>query len=469
MFKRISLKLCFALWAGCLHTGVGAQGLPPEVVRALQQAQLPATALHVVVAPAQGGVQRLSHQGDAMVNPASLMKLVTTSVALETLGPGHVWRTAVGADGPIVNGQLRGNLYIQGQGDPKWVVERVWLLARRIKSLGIERIEGDIVLDRSAFELTPTDPGQFDGEPHRPYNATPDALVVNFKSLMVHFVPDPKQGLARVHVEPPMAGVRIPVSVPLFKGACNDYRAALQAELGDPNQLVFKGSYPAECGERIWPLAYADPASHAARAIEGVWRSVGGQLGGRVREGRVAPQLPTLLVSESPPLAELIRDINKFSNNLMAEQLFLTLSQQADGVGRMEASRAIVQRWWDRHVGVPGLVIDNGSGLSRTARVTAQGLAVLLQRAWAAPYMPEWIASLPISGQDGTLRRSKAQASAHLKTGSLRNVLAVAGYVDGAAGQRWTLVAIIEHPQAQAGRAVLDALVDWTAKLNHQP
>ena len=231
----------------------------------------------------------------------------------------------------------------------------------------------------------------------------------------------------------------------------------------------FKGSYPAECGERIWPLAYADPASHAARAIEGVWRSVGGQLGGRVREGRVAPQLPTLLVSESPPLAELIRDINKFSNNLMAEQLFLTLSQQADGVGRMEASRAIVQRWWDRHVGVPGLVIDNGSGLSRTARVTAQGLAVLLQRAWAAPYMPEWIASLPISGQDGTLRRSKAQASAHLKTGSLRNVLAVAGYVDGAAGQRWTLVAIIEHPQAQAGRAVLDALVDWTAKLNHQP
>ena len=469
MKKKFALW-CLSLW-WCVGVGAAAwaQALPAEVTRALQQAQLPPSALHVVVAPAQGGAARLSHRAEVPVNPASLMKLLTTSVAFETLGPAYVWRTQLAADGPIVNGSLRGNLYLQGMGDPKLVVERLWLLLRRVRALGIQHIEGDIVLDRSAFDVSPTDPGQFDGEPHRPYNASPDALVVNFKSLLLQFVPDPRAGLARVHIEPPLAGVRVPETVPLQKGPCTDYRAALKAELGDPAQMVFKGGYIAECGERVWPLAYADPASHAGRAIEGMWRALGGQFTGRLREGRVPAQATPLLHTESPPLAELVRDINKFSNNLMADQVFLTLSLHAGGVGRFEASRAWVQRWWDRHVGVPGLVVDNGSGLSRSGRMTAQGLTVLLQRAWAAPYMSELMSSLPISGLDGTLRRSRSPASAHLKTGSLRQVLAVAGYVDGEAGQRWVLVAIIEHPQAQTARPVLDALIDWTASLTHQP
>jgi D-alanyl-D-alanine carboxypeptidase/D-alanyl-D-alanine-endopeptidase (penicillin-binding protein 4) len=456
--------MVLGLWATAC-----AQALPAEVNRALQQAQLPAAALHVVVAPAQGGPARLSHRAEVPVNPASLMKLLTTSVALETLGPAYAWRTQVAADGPVVGGSLRGNLYVQGQGDPKLVVERLWLLLRRVRALGIQHIEGDIVLDRSAFEVGPTDPGLFDGEPHRPYNAGPDALVVNFKSMVLQFVPDNRAGLARVHVEPPLAGLRVPETVPLTQGPCTDYRSALKADLGDPAQIIFRGNYPASCGERAWPLAYADPPGHAGRAIEGLWRAVGGQLGGRVREGRLTPSATPLLHTDSPPLAELVRDINKFSNNLMAEQVFLTLSLQAMGVGRVDASRELVQRWWDRRVGVPGLVVDNGSGLSRSGRMTAQGLAVLLQRAWAAPYMSELMSSLPIGGLDGTLRRSRSAASAHLKTGSLRQVLAVAGYVDGEAGQRWVLVAIIEHPQAQTARAVLDALVDWTAVLPHQP
>ncbi|MDI9331715.1 MAG: D-alanyl-D-alanine carboxypeptidase/D-alanyl-D-alanine-endopeptidase [Alphaproteobacteria bacterium] len=472
MFKMRLFQFQCLLVAGVwLGGAVSAQGqaLPPEVMRALQQAQLPPTALHVVVAPAAGGPARLSHRADLSVNPASLMKLVTTSAAFELLGPAHVWRTTLWADGPIVNGALRGHLYVQGQGDPKLVVERLWLLLRRLKALGIDRIEGDLVLDRSAFEVEANDPAQFDGEPHRPYNVSPDALVVNFKSVLLHFVPDARAGVARVHAEPPLAGVRVPEVIPLQKGPCTDYRSALKADFSDPARFVFQGTFPSECGERIWPVAYADPPSHAARAIEGVWRAIGGQLVGRVREGRIPAEARTLIYTESPTLAELTRDINKFSNNLMADQVFLTLSQQALGVGRFEASREIVQQWWHQRIREPGLVVDNGSGLSRHGRMTAQGLNLMLQRAWTSAYMSELMASMPVTGQDGTLRRSKAQASAHLKTGSLRNVLAVAGYVDGPVGQRWVLVAIIEHPQAQSGRAVLDALVDWSAQLTHQP
>ncbi len=438
-----------------------AQALPPPVLRALERTALPASALHVVVAPAQGGPQRLSHQADRPVNPASLMKLVTTSAALELLGPAYTWRTTLWTDGTLNQGVLNGNLYVQGQGDPKLVVERLWLLMRRLKALGIDRIEGDLVLDRSAFEVPPVDPGQFDGEPTRPYNASPDALIVNYKSLLLHWVPDRVQGVARLHVEPPLAGLRAPSAVPMQKGPCTDYRAQLQADLGQPDQLTFKGSYPQDCGERVWPIAYADPLAHAGRAILGMWAHLGGQGLSRVREAQVPAQAQKLLDTESPPLADVVRDVNKFSNNLMADQVFLTLSQQTTGRGRIEDSRAWVQRWWAQRIGVAGLRIDNGSGLSRQHQITAQGLAVLLQHVHASPYMPELMASLPVLGQDGTLKRVQTETRAHLKTGSLRNVLGVAGYVHGAGGQRWVLVAIIEHPQAQTGRPVLQALTDW--------
>lgn len=444
-----------------LTSAVWAQALPPPVLRALERAQLPVSALHVVVAPAQGGPQRISHQADRLVNPASLMKLVTTSAALDLLGPAYTWRTTLWTDGSLNQGVLSGNLYVQAQGDPKLVVERLWLLMRRLKALGIERIEGDLVLDRSAFEVAPVDPGQFDGEPTRPYNASPDALIVNYKSLLLHWVPDRVQGVARLHVEPPLAGLRTPSTVPLQKGPCTDYRAQLQADLGQPDQLTFKGSYPQDCGERVWPIAYADPGAHAGRAIQGMWAQLGGQGLSRMRDAPVPPQAQKLLETESPTLAEVVRDINKFSNNLMADQVFLTLSLQTSGRGRLEDSRAWVQRWWAQRMGVAGLRIDNGSGLSRQHQITAQGLAVLLQHVYASPYMPELVASLPVLGQDGTLRRVQTETKAHLKTGSLRNVLGVAGYVHGAAGQRWVLVAIIEHPQAQAGRPVLQALTDW--------
>ena len=460
-FALPAIRHVCALSCLVLAAGVWAQALPPTVLRALERAQLPAHALHVVVAPAQGGPQRLSHQADRGVNPASLMKLVTTSAALDLLGPAYTWRTTLWTDGAVNQGVLSGNLYVQAQGDPKLVVERLWVLMRRLKALGIERIEGDLVLDRSAFDVMPADPGQFDGEPTRPYNASPDALIVNYKSLLLHWAPDRALGVARLHVEPPLAGLRVPLTVPLQKGPCTDYRAQLQADLGQADQLVFKGSYPAECGERVWPVAYADPGAHAGRAIQGMWSHLGGQGLARVRDDRVPAQAQKLLDTESPSLAEVVRDINKFSNNLMADQLFLTLSLQATGRGRMDDSRAQVQRWWAQRVGVPGLRIDNGSGLSRQHQITAQGLATLLQQVYASPYMPELMASLPVLGQDGTLKRVQTETRAHLKTGSLRNVLGVAGYVHGATGQRWVLVALIEHPQAQAGRPVLQALTDW--------
>ncbi len=444
---------------------------PAEVTTALARSKLPREALSVLVLPVEAvgrasptAIPRLSYRADVAVNPASLMKLVTTSAALELLGPSFTWRTPVYVDGIVRDGVLNGNLHVRGQGDPRLGAEKLWQLMRRVQGLGIQRIEGDIVLDRTAFEVPVRDPGSFDGEPLRPYNASPDALLINFKSLLIHWVPDRATQEVRIHTEPALAGVQLPASLPLSAGDCNDYRSAVKADFSDPLKPRFAGVYPAACGEKVWPVAYADPAQFAARAVLGMWQQLGGQLKGVVREGPVPAQLKPAFWHESAPLAEVVRDINKYSNNVMAQQLFLTLSWHQQGVGRMAASQDIVTRWWRERVGVPPPLMENGSGLSREERITPAALARLLQVMWHSPHMPDLMASLPLAGQDGTLRRSHTQARAHLKTGSLRDVMGVAGYVDGQDGRRWVLVAIVNHPQASAARPVLDALIDWTGR-----
>lgn len=443
--------------------------LPPTVVKALALAKVPAEALSVVVEEVgHSAAPLLSHRADAPMNPASVMKLVTTLAALETLGPTWTWATPVYVEGAVRGGTLHGNLYIKGQGDPKLVVERLWLLMRRVQGLDIRNIAGDIVLDRSAFETVAVDPAEFDGEPLRPYNAAPDALLLNFKSVLMTFVPNRADNAAYLQVEPPLAGVSWPGQVPLRDGECNDYRSALRADFSDPTQPRFAGRYPAGCGEKVWPLAYADPTAYGPRAIEGMWRAVGGQLQGRVRYGAVPEGLAPAFALESPPLAEIVRDINKYSNNVMTQQLFLTLSLQQQGKGTLAGSRELLQNWWRQRFGASDAPrIANGSGLSRDDRMSAAALARLLQYAWASPLMPELMSSLPISGLDGTLRpgRWRAQGQAHLKTGSLRDVASIAGIVHGEGGRRYVLVALVNHPNAGAVRPAMEALVEWTARL----
>ena len=459
---------------------LSAQGLPAQAMAALDRAKVPHDAISVLVLDAQGmTAPRLSHRASAPMNAASLMKLVTTYAALDLLGPAFTWSTPVYLDGSVQDGTLHGNLVIKGQGDPKLVVERLWLLLRRVQGLGIKTITGDIVLDRSAFETLQQDPAEFDGEPLRPYNVAPDALLLNFKSVTMTFVPDIANRLARVQFEPHLAGVQMQPTVALSSGECGDYRTALKAEFTDPNRVRFGGRYPLSCGERAWPVAYADPGSYAARAVRGMWSEIGGQLAGKVREGTVPPGLQPAFELTSPALAEVVRDINKYSNNVMAQQLFLTLallaggnSEAGKGVATLSAARDAVTTWWTQRLGrgapaslpVDVPVLDNGSGLSHSGRISAQALAVLLQSAFASPLMPELMSSLPIVGIDGTMRRSQAASAgkAHLKTGSLRGVSGLAGYVDGVSGRRYVLVAIVNHPNAQAARPALDALIDWT-------
>jgi D-alanyl-D-alanine carboxypeptidase/D-alanyl-D-alanine-endopeptidase (penicillin-binding protein 4) len=467
--KAFARTLFLAVLAGAGLPGMASTALPAEVEAALLQARIPREALVAVVQDIGTATPQLAWQPQQQVNPASLMKLVTTYAGLELLGPAWTWKTPVWLEGAVQNpgpqGVLEGNLVIKGNGDPKLVMERLWLLLRRVQQLGVQEIRGDIVLDRSAFNVPEVNPADFDGEPLRPYNVRADALLINYKSVVLTFTPDFPRGVATVGVDPPLAGVLVDASVPLSSLPCGDWRGGLKADFSDPGRVRFAGSYPVTCIEKVWPVAYADPASYNQRAVAGMWHSLGGRLTGTVRDG-LAPLTTPSFELTSPSLAEVIRDINKFSNNVMAQQLFLTLALAQRGQGSPEAAREVIRQWAQERLGdaAATMWVDNGSGLSRDGRVSAELLARLLQTAWAGPMMPELMSSLPLSGVDGTMKRSRSLLGrAHLKTGSLRDVTGIAGYVLGADGRRHVLVAIVNHPNAGAAKPALDALVQWVS------
>jgi len=440
------------------------RGPPESVTNALRQAAIAPSASAIVVAPLSPGGITIEANASLPMNPASTMKLVTTYAALGLLGPAHIWRTEAFVTGSLLGDALEGDLLIRGGGDPKLVIEDLWLLVQRIRSYGIRELRGDVVLDRSAFAPAAHDPGGFDGERFRPYNTGPDALLLNFNAIAIGFVPEPETKSARIVAVPALAGMKLPPAVKLIDGPCNDWRGRLQADFSDPMAPVFRGAYPQACGERVWHLSVLDHERYFAAAFTALWSSAGGSLRGRVRDGRVPAEARRIAVRESAPLAEVIRDVNKFSNNVMARQVFLSLAM-APGSPPASSSRAeaALRGFLDsRGLAMPELVLENGSGLSRIERLSAASLARLLRHAYASPLMPELMASLPLVGVDGTLRnRNAAAGQAHLKTGLLADVRALAGYLLSASGRRYVVVAIINHTNARDGQAAHDALLQW--------
>ncbi|MEP6607124.1 MAG: D-alanyl-D-alanine carboxypeptidase/D-alanyl-D-alanine-endopeptidase [Burkholderiaceae bacterium] len=441
-----------------------ASMLPEGTAAALRTANVPMSAVGIAVVPLSGAGLTLNVNESQPMNPASTMKLVTTLAALELLGPQYQWHTDALVTAPLRNGVLEGDLWLRGSGDPQLVIEDLWLLVQRLRGAGLREIRGNLVLDRSAFEPASHDPGAFDGEALRPYNAGPDALLLNYKAVSFYFIPDADAKQARIYALPVLSGMVVPSTVRATDGACNDWRARLGGDFGDLRRPIFRGAYPLSCGEKVWHVSALGAKEYAEAVFRALWESSGGTWRGHVLEGTVPPDGRRLAQHESRPLAEIIRDINKYSNNVMARQLFLTIgAETSHRPATTERSQRAVGDWLvSKGLDRREFALENGAGLSRVERVTAAGLARLLQGAFATPLMPEFVSSLPIVGVDGTMRRrSGAAGSAHIKTGLLTDTRAIAGYVLAASGKRYVVVALINHPNAGAAQPALDALLNW--------
>ena len=461
-------KRCLtAIVLSCTFFTAFAQGLPFEVDSALRHANIPVEATATLVQEVGSSAALIRINAKRPFSPASTMKLVTTAAALDILGPIHTWKTTAFITGEQAGEILQGNLIIKGSGDPKFLMEHLWQFLRQIRTQGIRHIRGDLILDRSAFAETAFDANAFDGEGEKPYNAGPDALLLNYKTIKFQFMPDDAGHKVRVGIDPPVAD--FVVTPPgLSRGACNDWVETLGAEVNNAGAR-FAGSFEAECGDKAWfmhPYQMSQNQYFSA-VFRQMWHDVGGTFRGEVKSGIVPQGARQVAEWTSPNLPEIVHDINKFSNNVMARQLLLTLAADPMGQPATAEQGARVIKGWLANKKIPAseLVIENGSGLSRTARISAVTMGKILALAWRAPWMPEFIASMPIAARDGSMRKRLKEmgvaGSAHIKTGGLREVCTIAGYVTAASGKRYIVVNFINHPNASAGRPAQDALLQW--------
>ncbi|MEK8079549.1 D-alanyl-D-alanine carboxypeptidase/D-alanyl-D-alanine endopeptidase [Pseudomonas sp. XK-1] len=462
--RSLALGSLFASLALPLH----AAGLPNKVEQSLKANKISTQSLSLVTVPLNGPGSSTFFNADISVNPASTMKLVTTYAALELLGPTHQWKTEFFTDGQLKNGVLNGNLYLKGGGDPKLNMEKLWLLLRDLRANGVQQVSGDLVLDRSHF-VQPQLPSFNDdgGDSNKPFLVAPDSLLVNLKAL--RFIARTENGKVHIAAEPPIANIRIDNRVKALPAAkCPgwpDVRYNPVTEFDGTNVIV-SGQLAEGCSSQTY-LSLLDHPSYAAGAIRAIWQELGGSIQGKDRLANVPSNARLLARAYSPDLVEIIRDINKYSNNTMARQLFLSLgaqfrdpADQDDG----KAAQRVIRAWLARKgITAPHLVMENGSGLSRAERVSAREMAELLEAAWQSPYAAEFMSSLPLVAMDGTMRRrlhrTPLVGQARIKTGTLNNVRAIAGYSRDSNGNSWAVVAILNDPRPWGASSILDQVL----------
>jgi len=403
------------------------------------------------------------------MSPASTMKLVTTFSGLSLLGPDYRWKTSAYATGQVENGILHGKLYIVGTGDPKLVPEELIDLVQKIHAAGINGIDGSLVLDKHNFDVSTRDAGPYDEDVLAPYNVGPDPLLYAFKSLSFTLSPGHGNTIA-IDSTPPLDKLTIVNDLHLTRGRCVGalVTPVITQNTDGSAQAVFSGKYPLTCGAReTSSMAALDHSTFFGDGFLALWKQTGGTFQGNVGEGPTPADARQVAVHESPVLSEIVRDINKFSNNVMARNLFLTISEAAGhNPATLAGSAQQIEQFLHRN-GLPmqDLVLENGSGLSHDERISATSMASLLQTANASPVAQAYIDSLPIVGVDGTMRHrlinSGVDGNAHIKTGTLRDVRAIAGYVGAANGDGYIVVSFINDPHAEEARAAHDALLEW--------
>lgn len=442
--------------------------LPSKVADALKSAGIPQASVAVYVQPVDAVAPTITHNADKSLNPASVMKLVTTTAGLDLLTPSYRWKTEVYRDSSLENGVLNGNLIIKGYGDPSFKAQEFWRLLMSLQQAGVNEIKGDLVIDKSYFANSVGNRKTFDNETWRAYNAEPSAFLVNGRNTSFKFVAIGDRVVVSQEFELPE--VQIINNMKLSQGPCGEWRSRFGYTVEQKEHasiVTFNGFFSPECGERYLELSVFDDEKYAFYTFKKLWQELGGKFNGSLKIQELPVNATKILEQVSEPLGYVIRDINKWSNNLMARQLLLTLAAEKVGLPADEAKGAMAITAWlaQKNLQFDELLIENGSGLSRIERISAQHLGQLLVSAYNSAIMPELLASLPILAQDGTIKKrlngSQVDSRARLKTGSINGVSAIAGYVIDSQNMRHVVVMLVNHARAGASRDAQDALIEW--------
>lgn len=509
-FSLPLINLLAFLWAslitGQAHSidpvsqNTALQYIPKAVAASLEKSQIPKEAISISVVEIEPGrpgkitaKTEVDWRSQQAMNPASTMKLLTTLTGLDVLGPQYRWRTNVYTDGLIRQGILKGNLYLQGTGDPKLVPEEMVKMMKALQNLGIQKIDGNLFFDRSAYAPNVMEHNTIDGESLRAYNVPPDPLLYAFRTLSFQLGKSRTADFIDISYTPPLSQLKVINQMQLIDQSCDSWKSNIRFNLdpeGDKastNQLLtaqFSGGFPSSCKGVNYNVVALDANTFLTQGFSAAWELAGGSwtqapIG---KSGTVPLAARLLLQFEGIPLADDVQDINKYSNNVMARQLMLTLALEKMGKPATTENGELVIQSWLKGLGLqfPELVIENGSGLSRNEAISAEHLNQLLVAARNLSIADTFYNSLPIAGTDGTMRNRlmahlrkflhlKKKPEARIKTGSLVDVRAISGYVMSKSGKMYAVTSFINHPNAWRGLDAHDQLLAWLLNDGPEP
>lgn len=445
--------------------------VPQRIQRVVDGHKLPETSFSFLVQEVGTDTPLFSMNASIPMNPASAIKTVTTLAALESLGPAFNWQTELYALGPVSNGVLQGDLLMKGGGDPFLVEDQLRNMLKSLQRAGVEHITGNLVLDGSYFDASAENGELIDNQAGRAYNTRPNAVIANFQAMTFFFYPHPNGRDVIIHTDPRLPNVKVTNRLRLANRSCGGYQRGISFNLNpeDPSEVIFEGNFPARCSRYQMVREVLDAPDYTFGLFQELWMELGGTLDGDLLRGQVPDDLEPIVIWNSVPLSDVIKSINKYSNNLMTRHLLLTLGAEVLGPPAtvdkgVEAMKNYLEL---KSLDSTQLTLSNGAGLSRDTRITAELLNDMLQSAWSSPYMPEFVASLPINGMDGTMRNrvrgSRMSGRMHVKTGSLDEVAAVAGFVYSQSDKVYSVVGMVNHELADRGPGaeLLNEFLTW--------
>jgi serine-type D-Ala-D-Ala carboxypeptidase/endopeptidase (penicillin-binding protein 4) len=408
------------------------------------------------------------HNPDAMMQPASTMKMYTTAVALDRFGADHVFRTSAYRDGPItMDGTLQGNLYLRGVGDPS-LTGRFWrnqnpmdALAREIAAAGIKRVRGDIVGDATAFDEKLIPDGWKTSYLGAAYAARVSALSLNENIVWV--VVRPNGGSASVTLDPATTTIPVESYVRLVPGSAGGKISASRRADG---AITVRGTIGARSGPLQYSFVVDNPALFTTGALRAALKQAGVQVEGATRLGPTAPNSSVVAAIGSPPLAQIVGEMDRESINIFAELLFRAAAQAGPGnpIGSAENGLANLRSFLSQKVGASPQSVDvaDGSGLSLLDRVTPRSMVDLLGYVHRADWGPVFHASLPVEGESGTLKRrakgTPARGNLHAKTGTTNTVASLGGYVTAKNGEVLAFSLIYNGADRANAKAAMDGI-----------
>ena len=467
-----------AFWPACGWTAPDAvPHVPAPVAKALAQAGLTSDSLAYVAYRLDAPARKLGWQDQRPMKPGSTMKVVTAIVALDVLGPNSHGGTDILAEEIPADGVLRTPLYLRGGADTDLDWGALWSLLQRVRDAGIRDLRGGIVVDRHLFDPARPDAGAppFDESPEADYNVIPDALHLN--GSLLEYTLSSTGDAVRASVEPAWPGVAVHVD-DLHPGdlRCDDWEDGWRTPrvvASDAHvDIYLQGVFPRDCVQTT-NMNLVERQYLTSVALRQLWAALGGRIDGPIGEGVTPASAHLVAHHDGRPLAEVLHGALKRSDNALTRLTFLRLGAAgatAIAPGNTQQSAASqVSLWLARHgVDANGLVLENGSGLSRAERISPQTLAAMLAISSRSLNAPELLSGLPVAGIDGTLKHrlndGPAKAHARLKTGLLRDAVGVAGFVTDQRGHVWVGAAMVNDDKAsETGQPVLDALIQWLA------